>query len=31
MLGRLLTIVRKEFIHIFRDIRTLSLIALCQF
>jgi ABC-2 type transport system permease protein len=28
MLGRLLTIVRKEFIHIFRDIRTLSLIAL---
>ncbi len=27
MIGRLLTIVRKEFIHIFRDIRTLSLIA----
>ena len=27
MFGRLLTIVRKEFIHIFRDIRTLSLIA----
>lgn len=27
MAGRLWTIVRKEFIHIFRDIRTLSLIA----
>lgn len=27
MFGRLFTIVRKEFIHIFRDIRTLSLIA----
>lgn len=27
MIGRLFTIVRKEFIHIFRDIRTLSLIA----
>jgi len=27
MFGRLWTIVRKEFIHIFRDIRTLSLIA----
>lgn len=27
MVGRLLTIVRKEFIHIYRDIRTLSLIA----